>query len=55
MLAALSLRSWVTVQTGESQEEQVNKRVTEPAMETHEEAAAGRAARGLATLVPSSW
>ena len=37
--AALSLTSWLSVETGESQDEQVEQVVQEQALETHEEAA----------------
>lgn len=37
--AALSFTSWVSVQTGESQDERVERVVNEQALETHEEAA----------------
>lgn len=38
LAAPLAVSAWVAVQTGESQERQIESRVAEPAMEAHEEA-----------------
>lgn len=50
LLAALSLSAWVSLETGEDQEEKVEAVVPEQAFETHEESAEAFFAMSLAVL-----